>query len=326
MEGRRFIIAAGSSPSVPAVEGVSSVPFLTNIEALELEEVPGSVIIVGGRTLGLEFAQIFAHLGSRVTLLQRSLRIIPEEEPEISTAMEDALKGEGIDIRTGAELIRVRKEDGEISVSARVKGEGEKFAAARILFATGRTPNTRDLDLPACGVKVDGKGAITVNETMQTSAPHIWAAGDVTGEPMLEPWAGVGGSVAAENAMTGKGRKLERSSLPHAIFTTPQVASVGLTEAQARKSGIAVKCRSVSLEGVSRALIAGDTRGLVKIVADEGSGKVLGVHICAPIASEMIGEGVLAVKFGLTVQDLVDTFHVFPTMAGAIQDCARRFL
>jgi len=325
MEARRFIIATGSSPSVPSLEGLSSVPYLTNIEALELDEVPESIIIIGGRALGLEFAQIFAHFGSGVTLLQRSPRIIPEEEPEISIAMEDALKAEGIDIRTGAELIRVRKEGNEISVSARVKEVGEKFTGSRILFATGRTPNTRDLDLPACGVAVDKKGAITVDETMQTSAPNIWAAGDVTGEPMLEPWAGVGGSVAAENAMTGKGRKLEGSSLPHAIFTTPQVASVGLTEGQARASGIAVKCRSVSLEGVSRALIGGDTRGLVKIIADEGSGKVLGMHICAPIAAEMIEEGVLAVKFGLTVQNLVDTFHVFPTMAGAIQDCARMF-
>jgi mercuric reductase len=326
MKARRFIVATGSSPSVPPVEGLSSVPFLTNIEALELEEVPESLIIVGGRALGLEFAQIFAHFGSKVTLLQRSPRIIPEEEPEISVALEDALRAEGIDIRTGAELIRARTEDGEVSISARVNGVAEKFTGARILFATGRTPNTRDLNLPAAGVEVDGKGAIIVDETMQTSARTIWAAGDVTGEPMLEPWAGVGGSVAAENAITGKGRKLDRSSLPHAVFTTPQVATVGLTQAQAKAKGIAVKCRSVSLEGVSRAMMTGDIRGLVKIVAEEGSGKVLGVHLCAPLASEIIEEGVLAVKLGLTTRDLVDTFHIFPTIAGTIQDCARAFL
>src|SRR5512136_133551 len=325
LEARRFVIATGSSPSLPAVEGASSVPSLTSTGALDLAEVPESLIIVGGRSLGLEFAQIFAHFGSRVTLLQRSPRIIPEEEPEISSAMEDALKGEGIDIRTGAELLRVRKEGEGIGVSARVKGEAEKFTAARILYATGRTPNTRELDLAACGVKTDARGAITVDETLQTSVPHIWAAGDVTGEPMLEPWAGVGGAIAAENAMTGKGRKIDRASLPHAIFTTPQVASVGLTKAQARAKGIAVKCRSVSLEGISRAVMTHDTRGLVKMVAGEGSGKILGVHVCAPLAAEIIEEGVLAVKFGLTTGDIVETFHVFPTMDGAIQDCARAF-
>jgi mercuric reductase len=325
MEGRRFIIATGSSPSLPRVEGLSMVPYLTNIEALELEEIPGSIIVVGGRSLGLEFAQIFAHFGSKVTLLQRSPRIVPEEEPEISSALDEALRGEGIVIHTGADLVGVRKEGDGIGVTARVRGGAEKFTAARILFATGRTPNTRDLDLAACGVKTDPKGAIAVDDTMQTSVPHIWAAGDVTGDPMLEPWAGVGGAIAAENALSGKGRRIDRSSLPHAVFTTPQVASVGITEAQARAKGITVKCRSVSLEGISRAVMTGDTRGLVKIVTDEGTGKILGVHICAPLAAEIIHEGVLAVKFGLTVRDLVDTFHVFPTMAGAIQDCARAF-
>jgi mercuric reductase len=325
MEARRFIIATGSSPSMPDIDGLADVPYLSSTGALDLEEVPESLVVIGGRALGLEFAQIFAHFGSKVTLLQRSPRILPEEEPEISSAVEDALKGEGITIRTGAELVRVRQEDGGIAVTARVKGVAEKFNAARILLATGRTPNTRELDLAACRVKVDGKGAILVDETMQTSVPHIWAAGDVTGEPMLEPWAGVGGAVAAENALSGTGRKIDRSALPHAVFTTPQVAGVGLTEAQARAKGIPVKCRSVSLEGLARAMMSGDTRGLVKIVADEKSGKILGMHLCAPLAAEMIHEGVLAVRFGLTTRDLVDTFHVFPTMAGAIQDCARAF-
>ncbi|HTY51912.1 MAG TPA: mercury(II) reductase [Methanomicrobiales archaeon] len=327
LSARRFIIATGSSPLVPAVDGLSGVPFLTSLGALELEEVPESVIVLGGRSLGLEFAQILAHLGSQVTLLQRSPRIIPGEEPEISAAMEDALAGEGIAVHTGAELVRVRNEEaGAVSVTARVKGKGEKFAAARLLLATGRAPNTGELDLAACGVAVDRKGAIIVDDTMQTSVPHIWAAGDVTGEPMLEPRAGVGGAIAAENAITGKGRRIDTRALPHAIFTSPQVASVGMTESRAKTSGIAVMCRSVSLEGISRALMTGDSRGLVKIVAGEGTGTVLGVHVCAPLAAEIIGAGVLAVKHGLTVHDLVDTFPVFPTIAGAIQDCARMFL
>jgi mercuric reductase len=325
LEAPRFVIATGSSPSIPPVEGLAGVPYLTSTGALDLATVPESLVIVGGRALGLEFAQLFAHLGSKVTLLQRNPRILPEEEPEISTALSDALQGEGIAIHTGAELLRVRSEGDGVGVTARLKGAGEKFTGSRLLFATGRAPNTGELNLGACGVRVNGKGAILVDETMQTSAPHIWAAGDVTGGPMLEPWAGVGGSVAAENALTGNGRRIDSSALPHAVFTMPQVASIGLTEARARAAGIPVRCRSVSLEGVSRAMIAGGTRGLVKMVAEEGSGKVLGVHICAPLAAEIIGAGVLAVKHGLTTKDLVETFPVFPTMAGAIQDCARMF-
>ncbi|MDD1661621.1 MAG: mercury(II) reductase, partial [Methanomicrobiales archaeon] len=325
MEAARFVIATGSSPEVPPVEGLDGVPYLTSTGALDMGEVPESLLVIGGRALGLEFAQAFAHLGSKVTLLQRSPRILPDEEPEISAAMEDYLRAEGIAMHTGADLVRVRREGDGVAVAARVKGIAEKYTAARILFATGRTPNTRDLDLEACGVKVSGRGAILVDDTMQTSAPHIWAAGDVTGEPMLEPWAGVGGAIAAENALTGKGRRIDRSALPHAVFTTPEVAGVGLTEARARAQGIAVKTRSASLDGLARAMIAGDTRGLVKMVVDEKSGRILGVHLCAPLAAEMIMEGVLAVKLGLTPDDLVDTFHVFPTMAGAIQDCARAF-
>jgi len=161
--------------------------------------------------------------------------------------------------------------------------------------------------------------ALAQAPTQNWTAPPYWSA------PAGHQVHRTLGAVAAENALTGKGRRIDRSSLPHAIFTTPQVASVGLTEAQARAAGIAVKCRSVSLEGSSRAMMTGDTRGLVKIVAGEPGGRVLGVHICAPLAAEIIGQGVLAVKHGLTVQDLVDTFPVFPTIAGAIQDCARAF-
>jgi mercuric reductase len=321
----RFIIATGSSPSIPDIQGLTTVPFMTNIEGLEPEKIPESLIVVGGRALGLEFAQLYAHLGSRVTLLQRSSLIVPEEEPEISRLLTRLLMTEGIRIETGTDILRIRGTREGVEVSTRVRGAAEIFTAERILMATGRAPNTRELNLEAAGVKTGKNGAVLVDETMRTSSPSIWAAGDVLGEPQLEPAAAMGGRIAAENALLGAGKKIDLSSPPHAVYTMPQIASVGLTESQAREKGIPHECRSISLDTIGISAISGNIPGMVKLVAEKNRGKVLGVHICAPVASEMIHEGICAVKFGLTVDDLIDTLHIFPTYTGALQVCARSF-
>jgi mercuric reductase len=192
-------------------------------------------------------------------------------------------------------------------------------------MATGRDPDTRGLNLGAAGVKTGKRGAILVNGTMKTSSPRIWAAGDVLGEPQLEPVAGMGGSVAAENALLGTGKRLDLSAVPHAVYTMPQVASVGLTETAAGERGLPHECRTISLDRLGISAISGSFPGMVKIVAEKDRGRILGVHICAPAAAEMIHEGVCAVRFGITVDDLIDTIHVFPTFTGAIQVCARAF-
>ncbi len=321
----RFIIATGSSPSIPDIEGLTSVPFMTNIEGLEPEKIPESLIVVGGRALGLEFAQLYAHLGSRVTVLQRSPLIIPEEEPEISRLLTRLLETEGIRIETSTDILRIRNSSEGVDVSARVKGSAVTFPAERILMATGRTPDTRELNLEAAGVKTGRNGAVLVDETLRTSSSSIWAAGDVLGEPQLEPAAAIGGSIAAENALMGSGKKIDLSFPPHAVYTMPQIASVGLTESQAREKRISHECRSISMDMIGISAISGNIPGMVKIVAEENRGKILGVHICAALASEMIHEGICAVKFGLTVDDLIDTLHVFPTYTGALQVCARSF-
>ena len=321
----RFIIATGSSPSTPPVEGLDTIHPMTSDDALSPGTLPESLIVVGGRALGLEFAQLYTHLGVHVTVLQRSSRIIPEEEPEIADILSGYLIDEGVDIRTGVEIRKVRKEGTGIALTSVIKGHPEDFFSDRILFATGRTPNTKDLDLRRAGVNTGKNGEILVDETLQTSAPHIWAAGDVLGEPQLEVSAKFGGLIAAENAVTGKRKVFDRSALPHAIFTTPQVASVGLTEDQARKAGKHPVCRCTRIDALAKSAILGDTRGLVKIVAEEKSLRILGVHACAPIASEIIQEGVVAVKHQLTAQDLMDTFHVFPTVTEALWVCAREF-
>jgi mercuric reductase len=321
----RFIIATGSSPSFPPLEGISMVKTMTNIEALEPRTVPESLIIIGGRALGLEFSQIYAHLGTKVTLLQRSSRIVPEEEPEISEMMANYLAAEGIDIRTGVDLEKVAEERGRITVSARVEGKPEDFSAERILFATGRSPNTRELHLERAGVRTGKNGAVLVDETLQTSTPGIYAAGDVIGEPQLETNAKYGGSVAAVNALGNRRITFDRSGLPHAVFTTPQIASVGLTVERARQEGVEVVTRCTRMDVLARAEMTGDARGMVRIVAEAGSLRILGVHICSPSAAEMLQAGVLAVRHRMTVQDLVNAPYIFPTLTEILWVCARAF-
>ncbi|NTV00198.1 MAG: mercury(II) reductase [Methanoregulaceae archaeon] len=330
VEGRtiraeRFVIATGSRPSVPDIDGISSVPFMTSDEALDPDNIPENLIVIGGRAIGLELAQLYAHLGSKVTVLQRSHLIIPEEEPDISRLLAKSLMTEGIRIETGTELKKLRSSDKGILVSALIRGDTVSLPADRILMATGRDPDTRGLNLETAGVKTGARGAVLVDDSMKTSSPRIWAAGDVIGDPQLEPVAGMGGSVAAENALTGSGKKLDLSAVPHAIYTMPQVASVGLTEAGAEQRGLLHECRSISLDRLGISAISGSFPGLVKIVAGKDQRTILGMHICAPAAAEMIHEGVCAVKFGISVDDIIDMIHVFPTFTGAIQVCARSF-
>ncbi len=325
LQADKFVIATGSSPHIIPIEGIDKVDYLTNVEAMELPELPGSMIVLGGRALGLEFAQMFSHFGTKVTLLQRSPRIIPEEENIISDYLKTYLEEEDINIQTNVILKSVRKENGNIVVSAMVGGEKREFDAEKLLMSTGRRPNTADLGLEKAGVKVDKNGAIIVNEEMRTTSPNIWAAGDVVGEPMLETVAGKEGAIAGENALANKGKKIDFSALPHAVFTIPQVASVGLTEKQAEEKGITCRCSTIPMELVPKALLAKDTRGLIKMVIDVKTERILGIHILASLAAEMIHEGVFAVKYDMTIDDIIDTVHVFPTMTEAVKLVAQSF-
>ncbi|VVB55490.1 Dihydrolipoyl dehydrogenase [uncultured archaeon] len=320
----KFVIATGSSPHILPLEGIDSVDYLTNVEAMELSELPESMIVLGGRAIGLEFAQMFSHFGTKVTVLQRSPRIIPEEESIISDYLKAYLGEEGINIQTGANVRSVRKENGNIVVTALFGEEKREFKAEKLLMATGRKPNTRDLGLERAGVQVDKNGAVIVDDEMRTTS-NIWAAGDVIGEPMLETVAGKEGSIAAENALADKGKKMDFSAVPHAVFTIPQVASVGLTEKKAEETGITCRCSTIPMELVPRAVLAKDTRGLIKMVIDAKTERIIGVHIVASLAADMIHEGVIAVKYGMTIDDIIDTVHVFPTMTEAVKLVAQSF-
>ncbi|MFA5348542.1 MAG: FAD-dependent oxidoreductase, partial [Methanoregula sp.] len=201
----------------------------------------------------------------------------------------------------------------------------EEISAECLLLATGRLPDTGELHPERAGVHTRKNGAIIVDKTLRTTIPHIWAAGDVTGEPMLETAARYGGGIAAANAFSTTARQFDPAELPHGIFTSPQVASVGMTEEQASRGGHSAICRCTLMNTISRTAMIGDTRGIVKIVADKDDERILGVHICSPLATEIIQQGYFAVKNQLNIQDLIDTYYVFPVLSEVLSICARSF-
>lgn len=319
-----FVIATGASPMVPDIPGIGKIPYLTSTSALNLTKIPKSITIIGGRFTALEFAQIFRHFGCDVTVLQRSGRIVPDEEADISEEMKSLLIGEGIKVYTGVKVLEVDKRKDKIYTHAEVSGKTRKIAADSLMIATGITPNT-GLNLEIAGVKLDGRGFVIVDDAMKTTAEHVWAAGDVTGKMPLVTVAGHQGAIAGENAATGSNKIADYSTVPHTIFTSPQIASVGLTEREAEERGIKCTCRELPMEYVPRAKAVHDTRGLIKMVAETETGRVLGVHILAQEASEVIHQGVLILRYGMTVQEVAEKIDVYPTMSEMIKLCAQSF-
>jgi mercuric reductase len=321
LRAKNILIATGSSAAVPLIKGIESVDYLTNIEALSLEERPESMIIIGGRALGLEFAQMYSRLGTKVTLLQRSDKIIPEEEPEISDALRSYLEEEEIEIHTGVKIESVRSEGREKVVSV----QGSEFRAEKLLMSTGRRPNTDDLALENASVITSESGAVVVDDEMRTNVPNIFAAGDVIGEPMLETVAAKEGSIAASNALFGTHKKMDTSAVPHAVFTSPQVASVGITEKEYVEKYGSCSCKTLLMKDVAKALVVNKTKGLIKMIVEPQTQRIIGVHILSDLAADIIHEAVLAVKHKLTIDDIIDTVHVFPTMSESIKLVATSF-
>ncbi len=325
IRGENFIIATGSKAKVLPFKDIESVKYLTNIEALDLDYLPESMIVVGGGPLGLEFAQMYLHFGTKVTVLEKMNRILPLEEPEISDEMRRILENEGLVIHTSVDIQSVREEQGKKIVVAKVKNEQREFKADELLLATGVEANAKELGLEEAGVSVDHRGFIMANDAMQTTEKHIWAAGDCVGKLALETVAAKEGSIAAENALTGSRKKLNYDEIPHAVFTMPQVASVGLTERELMKRINVCSCRTVPLSAVPKAKAVGETRGVIKLVIDPHTSAIVGCHIVAPVAAEIIHEAVLALRYKLTIDDIIDTVHAFPTFSEGIKLAAQAF-
>lgn len=324
-EPEKILVATGSRLWAPPIPGLQEAGFLDSERALSLEALPMSLIVIGGGSIGLEFAQLFTRFGVQVMVLESGRHVARAEEPEIGQALVRYLEDEKVWICTNVTIIRMERRDREYLVHTETNGKPEICRATAVLVATGRRPNTNGLGLEQAGVRLGPKGEIIVNEHLQTTNPNIYAAGDCTGDPMYVYVAAYAGGLAAENALTGVGMVFDLTALPHVTFTDPQIASVGLTEQLARTRGLRVQTALLPLEHVPRALASRNTKGLIKLVAEEETGRLVGAHILAAEAGEVIQEATLAIRFGLTVQDLAQTFHPYLTMVEGLKLAALTF-
>jgi mercuric reductase len=325
IRANKVLLATGASPAVPPIAGLADVDYLTSTSALALTKLPKSLVVIGSGYVALELGQLFHHLGSKVTLMQRSPRILKSYDPEISEVVAEALTEQGITFVTGARFERVERHGGQVRVHVTVDGVPRVVEGERLLVATGRAPNTQALTLDRAGVALGAQGEILVNEHLQTSDPDVYAAGDVTLAPQFVYVAAYQGALAADNALDGNRRFVDLTSLPGVTFTNPAIATVGLTEAQAKEKGYTVKTSVLPASVVPRAIVNRDTHGVFKLVADATTDQILGVHVVAENAGDVIYAGVLAVKFHLTVQDLVETFAPYLTMAEGLKLAAQSF-
>ncbi len=322
VEAEQFLVATGAAPWVPPVRGLEETGYLTSTSTLELEELPESLIVVGGNYVGLEMGQAFARLGSKVTLLEALDRLAPGEEPEISEVIAGVLADEGAEVWTSAILAEVSRSDGKV-VARTV--DGREVVAEAVLMATGRRAVTDGLGLDAVGVETASRGEVLIDDQLRTTNPRIWAAGDVTGAPQFVYVAGAHGTMVVDNAFGDAGRRVDYSHLPRVTFTTPNIAAVGLTEAEAGSAGLSCTCRVLPLEYLPRAIVNRDTRGLVKIVAEQGSGRVVGIHIAAANAGDAVLAATYALEGGMSVDQLANTWAPYLTVAEGIKLAAQSF-
>jgi dihydrolipoamide dehydrogenase len=324
VSAQRIILASGSVTATPPLTGGSLPGVMTSTEALDIEAVPARLVVVGGGVIGLEFACIYEALGSKVTVLEMTPAILPGATDEaIAKRLQVLLRRRGLEMQTGTVVQSIEQVGEALRVFGRSAGAESATDCDRVLIATGRWPNTQGMGFAELGLRMNGR-AIAVDERLATNLPDVWAVGDAIGGWMLAHKAMVDGRVAAENA-TGGQRQVDYRSVPNVIFTRPEVASVGLTEAEARGSGAEVKVTQFPFSANPRARILGEPDGLVRLVCEAGGGRILGVHLLGPHVTDLIAEGALAVQMGATAEDLAWTTHAHPTLPEAMLEAALGF-
>lgn len=326
LTAKKFIVAAGSTATVPPIEGIRDAGYITHIEALKLKEQPKELIVVGAGPLGLEFAQMYARFGTKVTILHRRSSIFPPAEEELIDRLAEILTKEGITIKTNVQTKSAKQQGNKKILSYMVDGKEETVSGDQILLATGKTPNTQNLGLEKAGVEINEKQAIKVNQHFQTSQSHIFAVGDAANLPLRqETTAGREGTLATANALENKQNSIDYNTVPWTIFTDPQLAGVGLTEEQELKQIGSCLCRTVPFTDVPKAHIIHRTEGLIKMVIHPQTKQILGVHMLAPNAGDFIAQAMVLVTNKNTIDDVENSIPMFPTLSEAIKIAALSF-
>lgn len=308
------VIATGMRPTIPPIEGLDQVPYLTNETLMDLTEIPQHLVSIGGGYVACELGQTFRRYGSRVTIIQSGEHLCPHEEPDVSTLLERAFQAEGIELVLPHRAVRVELTQGGVGVITRSEdGEERAVEGTHLLVAVGRRPNTDVLNLHAAGVETDRKGFVKVDEHLETSVPGIWAGGDVNG---MQPFTRVcqeEGKVIFANAFEGERIAMERDFLGHAVFTDPEIGSVGLTEAQAREQGHDVAAGLVTFDQIEKAQFIDETTGLIKYVIDRTTHRLLGCHVIGPDADNLIYDAIV-MRHGGTIDEIAKAVGIFPTL------------
>jgi len=314
------IISSGSIPFIPPIEGRELEGVIDSTGALSLDSIPKSMVIIGGGVIGIEFANIFNSLGCKVTVIEMLAFILPPVDREISEILKGKLKGDGIDIYNNCKVTKVEKSNENLNVSFEENNSKLNINTEKVLIAVGRRANISNLNLESIGVSTE-KGCILVNDSMETNIKGIYAIGDCTGKNMLAHVASDQGIIAVENIM-GKHKKMDYKTVPACVYTKPELASVGLTEEQAKQKGIDYKVGKFPLIYNGKSLIMNDTEGLIKIIADKKYEEVLGVHILGPRATDLITEAALALRLEATLEEIITTVHAHPTIGEAMKEAA----
>lgn len=315
ISAERVFINTGARNRIPALEGLEGVAWLDSTSALYLSELPRSLLIVGGGYVGCEFAQMYARFGTSVTLVQRYGQLLPQEDAEVVAELQRVFQAEGIELALAAEAVRVRPVGDGVALTVYRNGREQELRAERLMLAAGREPNTKELNLAAAGVQTSRAGFIRVNEGLEASTPGVWALGDVRGGPMFTHTARDDARIVYENVMKGAGLSTQDRVVPYAVFTDPQLGRVGMNEKQARAAGYRLKVGRYEGRKVAKARALGEPAGLIKIVADADTDRLLGASVLLAEGAEVVHELVSAIALGARYTELRSLIHIHPTLA-----------